>query len=48
MRSEAAAWGWADEAVESYVGALNKDSQPTGYLFMCRTCGRHMAYADFT
>ncbi|MFD5776968.1 CbrC family protein [Streptomyces fungicidicus] len=36
------------EAVESYLGALDKDSQPTGYLFMCRTCGRYMAYADFT
>ncbi|MFB9346169.1 MULTISPECIES: CbrC family protein [Streptomyces] len=48
LRSEAGAWGWSAEAVESYLGALDKDSQPTGYLFMCRTCGRYMAYADFT
>lgn len=40
--------GWAAEAVESYVGALGKDGEPAGYLFMCRICGRHMAYADFT
>lgn len=48
LRSEAGAWGWSAEAVESYLAALDKDSQPTGYLFMCRTCGRYMAYADFT
>ncbi|WP_307848331.1 CbrC family protein [Streptomyces sp. RK31] len=48
LRSEADAWGWSAEAVESYLGALDKDSQPTGYLFMCRTCGRYMAYADST
>ncbi|NUK85531.1 hypothetical protein HRW07_08395 [Streptomyces lunaelactis] len=27
---------------------MDKDSQPTGYLFRCRACGRYMAYADFT
>ncbi|MBB5124446.1 CbrC family protein [Streptomyces griseoloalbus] len=48
LRSEVCAWGWSAEAVESYLGALDKDSQPVGYLFVCRTCGRHMAYADFT
>ncbi|WP_420711145.1 CbrC family protein [Streptomyces sp. NRRL F-4428] len=48
LRSEAGAWGWSAEAVESYLAALDKDSQPTGYLFMCRTCGRYMAYADST
>lgn len=48
LRSEVGAWGWSAEVVESYLGALDKDSQPTGYLFMCRTCGRYMAYADST
>ncbi|GGS90333.1 hypothetical protein GCM10010254_07750 [Streptomyces chromofuscus] len=46
LRSEAGVWGWSAGAVESYLGALDKDSQPTGYLFKCRTCGRYMAYAD--
>lgn len=48
LRSEVGARGWSAEAVERYLGALDKDSQPTGYLFMCRTCGRYMAYADLT
>ncbi|MEV5545466.1 CbrC family protein [Streptomyces sp. NPDC052309] len=48
LRSEVGAWGWSAEAVESYLGALDKDSQPTGYLFMCRACGWYMAYADST
>ncbi|MGY4959863.1 CbrC family protein [Streptomyces sp. 900105245] len=48
LRSEVGACGWSAEAVESYLGALDKDSQPTGYLFMCHTCGRYMASADFT
>ncbi|WP_214975188.1 CbrC family protein [Streptomyces sp. ISL-100] len=34
--------------MESYLAALDKDSQLTGYLFMCRTYGRYMVYADFT
>ncbi|MEU2657381.1 CbrC family protein [Streptomyces sp. NPDC007325] len=48
LRSEAGARGWSAEAVESHLAALDKGSQPTGYFFMCRTCGRYMAYADFT
>ncbi|MEU9398421.1 CbrC family protein [Streptomyces sp. SID4985] len=48
MRAEAGAWGWSAEVVESRLGALDKDGQPSGYLFKCRTCGRYMAYADFT
>ncbi|MDV6288508.1 CbrC family protein [Streptomyces rochei] len=34
--------------MESYLDALDKDSQPTGYLFVCRTCARYMAHVDFT
>ncbi|MEV7522371.1 CbrC family protein [Streptomyces sp. NPDC091371] len=48
LRREAGRWGWAAEVVESHLGALDKDGQPVGYLFRCRACGRHMAYADFT
>ncbi|MEU4149879.1 CbrC family protein [Streptomyces sp. NPDC026659] len=48
LRGEAGAWGWSAEDVDSRLGALDKDGQPTGYLFKCRTCGQYMAYADFT
>ncbi|MFE5029246.1 CbrC family protein [Streptomyces sp. NPDC056656] len=48
LRSEALAWGWAADEVESHLGALDKDGQPTAYLFRCRTCSAHLAYADFT
>jgi hypothetical protein len=30
-----------------YLAALDKDGQPTAYLFRCRHCGQHLAYSDF-
>ena len=39
-------WSLAD--VEVYLRALNKDGQPTAYLFRCRHCGTHLAYSDST
>jgi uncharacterized protein CbrC (UPF0167 family) len=33
---------------EAFLAALDAEGQPTAYLFRCRHCERHLAYADFT
>ncbi|MEU6253409.1 CbrC family protein [Streptomyces sp. NPDC047043] len=38
----------AEEFDETFLTALDADDQPTAYLFRCRHCARHLAYADFT
>jgi uncharacterized protein len=48
LRGEQAGWGWPEAEIEEYVAALDKEGQPTAYLFRCRHCGRHLAYSDFT
>ncbi|WP_326604331.1 CbrC family protein [Streptomyces sp. NBC_01800] len=48
LRKEAVAWGWSADEVEHHLGALDTDGAPTAYLFQCRTCATHLAYADFT
>ena len=37
-----------DAQVEQHLAAMDKDGEPTAYLFRCRHCGTHLAYADFT
>ncbi|WP_459649802.1 CbrC family protein [Kitasatospora sp. Ki12] len=36
----------ASSQAEQYLMALSKNGQPTAYLFQCRVCGAHLAYAD--
>ncbi|UJB46280.1 CbrC family protein [Streptomyces sp. A1-5] len=48
LRQEASSWGWSAAQVEDYLNALDKDGQPTAYLFRCRACATHLAYSDFT
>ncbi len=48
LRHEHDEYGWPQEQVEEYLAALDKDGQPTAYLFRCRHCGTHLAYSDFT
>jgi uncharacterized protein CbrC (UPF0167 family) len=48
LRHEHAEYGWPEERVEEYIAGLDRDGQPTAYLFKCRHCGRHLAYSDFT
>ncbi len=48
LRREHDEYGWAEEEVEEYLAALDKDDMPTAYLFECRHCGAHLAYSDFT
>ncbi|WP_459707861.1 CbrC family protein [Actinophytocola sp. KF-1] len=31
-----------------FLAALDEDGPPTAYLFRCRRCGTHLAYADST
>ncbi|GAA3069926.1 CbrC family protein [Streptomyces glomeratus] len=33
---------------ETFFASLDADGQPTAYLFRCRSCAQHVAYADFT
>lgn len=48
LRHEHDEYGWPPEQVEEYLAGLDKDGQPTAYLFRCRRCGQHLAYSDFT
>ncbi|WP_406493391.1 CbrC family protein [Streptomyces sp. NBC_01604] len=32
----------------AFLAALDAGGRPTAYLFRCRRCARHLAYADFT
>ena len=48
LRHEHDEYGWPPEQVAEYVEGLDKDGQPTAYLFRCRHCGTHLAYSDFT
>ncbi|WP_169949383.1 CbrC family protein [Microbispora sp. H11081] len=47
LRHEASE-GWPPNHVEDFITALDKDGDPTAYLFRCRKCGTHLAYADYT
>lgn len=48
LRSRLSGGAWSAEAVDGYLRALDKDGQPTAYLFRCRHCGTHLAYSDST
>ncbi|WP_225830477.1 CbrC family protein [Streptomyces sp. NK08204] len=48
LRRECAEWAWDAAATEDFLAALDKDGQPTAFLFRCRVCGAHLARADFT
>jgi uncharacterized protein CbrC (UPF0167 family) len=39
---------WPTDLIESHLASLDKDGQPTAYLFACRSCGVHLAYSDST
>ncbi|MFE9256774.1 CbrC family protein [Streptomyces sp. NPDC006879] len=41
-------YGWPPDGIEDFLARLDKESQPTAYLFRCRVCGTHLAYADYT
>ncbi|MFJ4202695.1 CbrC family protein [Streptomyces sviceus] len=41
-------WTWPPDEVEDFLRSLDKDDQPTAYLFRRRVCATHLAHADFT
>ncbi|MGW8333016.1 CbrC family protein [Streptomyces sp. NPDC055897] len=47
LRRESHGWGWPSDKVEDFLGSLDKDGEATAYLFRCRVCAVHLAYADF-
>jgi uncharacterized protein CbrC (UPF0167 family) len=46
LRRELLAESSADD-VDAVLAALDRDDEPTAYLFRCLHCGVHLAYADF-
>ncbi|MEV6704098.1 CbrC family protein [Streptomyces sp. NPDC051453] len=48
LRREARDEGRPADQVEHHLSSLDKDGQPTAYLFRCRVCAIHLAYSDFT
>jgi uncharacterized protein CbrC (UPF0167 family) len=47
LRQDIRSWGWPDAQIDDFLASLDSDGQPTAYLFRCRTCATHLAYADF-
>lgn len=48
LRAQMAEGRWSAEQVEGYLSALDRDGQPTAYLFSCRHCGAYSTYSDST
>jgi hypothetical protein len=48
VRQEYTELGMAPDDVAEYVASLDKDGEPTAYLFRCLHCGTHLAYSDFS
>jgi uncharacterized protein CbrC (UPF0167 family) len=48
LRQDIRAWGWPDHQIDDFLDSLDSNGQATAYLFRCRTCATHLAYADFT
>ena len=40
--------GWSGKEWDDYFQSLDKDGQPTAYIFCCLHCGRFGGYSDFT
>ena len=46
-------WGmetpwWPNDKVQEFLRALDREGQPTGYLFQCLHCDRYVGHIDFT
>jgi uncharacterized protein CbrC (UPF0167 family) len=41
-------YGWSAAQLERFVESLDAGGSATAYLFRCRHCRTHLAYADFT
>ena len=48
LRRECEEYGFTPAETADHLAALDKDGEPTAYLFRCRRCGVHLAYSDFS
>jgi uncharacterized protein CbrC (UPF0167 family) len=48
LRRDADDYGWSPADLDRYLESLDKDGEPTAYLFRCTRCGTHLAYSDFS
>lgn len=48
IKADMRPYGWTEENLSQYVENMDRDGQPTGYLFRCTTCGTFRGYSDFT
>jgi uncharacterized protein CbrC (UPF0167 family) len=47
VAGEMAQYGWSAGELETFLHSLSPDGAATAYLFRCRHCRAHLAYADF-
>lgn len=48
VTEELRAEGWDAAELDRYVRSLERDGEPTAYVFRCRHCGVLRGYSDFT
>lgn len=46
ITSELRAFGWDDAEVADYLAHLDRDGEPTAYLFQCQACRAFLGYSD--
>lgn len=46
LKSQDRGYGWDEAELERYIGALDRDGEPTGYLFCCTRCAAYLGYTD--
>lgn len=47
LAAELAPYGWSAAELDAFIESLTPDGSATAYLFRCRHCRTHLAYADF-
>jgi uncharacterized protein CbrC (UPF0167 family) len=48
LRHEHDEVGWSEEQSAGHVDSLDREGEPTAYLFRCLHCGTHLAFSDFS
>ena len=48
LQREGEEYGMTPEQIVDHLASLEKDGDPTAYLFRCRHCGVHLAYSDYS
>jgi uncharacterized protein CbrC (UPF0167 family) len=47
LLADLVSYGWSDDELKTFLESLDPDGVATAYLFRCRHCHKHLAYADF-